>query len=91
LPTEVEKATTEIVSLAKRYKVPIERVAGSWSKTLERMSDGRPHNGLVLDAGPIPKIPISELQQMDPQSYTVRAELSPLSNDDKQTGCNIPS
>ncbi|KAJ9658733.1 hypothetical protein H2198_003479 [Neophaeococcomyces mojaviensis] len=83
LPAEVEETTTKIVSLAKKHKVPIERVAGSWSSMLDRMAGKRPHNGLVLEAGPIPQIPITMLKQMDRQTRSVHAQLRELNTEDK--------
>lgn len=59
-----DEHTTEIVRLAKINKVPLLRVAGSWEKMLDRMSDRRPHNGLVLESSPLPQLPTKVLHKI---------------------------
>ncbi|RDW58031.1 hypothetical protein BP6252_13442 [Coleophoma cylindrospora] len=48
-------------SLARKNGVPVARVDATWLRTLDKMSGGRPHNGYVLEASPLPKLPIKSL------------------------------
>lgn len=54
---------TEIEAAAKAAGVEIRRVSGNnWLQVLGRMCQGRPHNGYVLEASPLPVLPALALQ-----------------------------
>ncbi|KLJ13813.1 hypothetical protein EMPG_11267 [Blastomyces silverae] len=39
----------------------VKQVAGNWPKLLDKMSGGRPHNGCILEASQLPKLPVDSL------------------------------
>ncbi|OJD21491.1 hypothetical protein ACJ73_07167 [Blastomyces percursus] len=41
--------------------VHVKQVAGNWPKLLDKMSGGRPHNGCILEASQLPKLPVGSL------------------------------
>jgi 21S rRNA (GM2251-2'-O)-methyltransferase len=53
-----------IEKLAKKNGVDIMRVNGDWLRLLDKMSGGRPHNGYILEASPLPKLPVTSLGQL---------------------------
>ena len=64
LADDNDEAVTRVVREARQAGVPLLRVAGNWDKMLNRMADRRPHNGLVLEAGPIPKLKVKALAKL---------------------------
>jgi 21S rRNA (GM2251-2'-O)-methyltransferase len=50
-----------IEKLAKRNGVDVMRVDGDWLRLLDKMSGGRPHNGYILEASPLPRLPVTSL------------------------------
>ena len=75
--------TTEIVREAKAVKVPVLRVAGNWDKLLDRMSDKRPHNGLVLEAAAIPKLVAKHLEKLESIQSPLAVRLNHMSPTEK--------
>ena len=47
--------------LAKKNGVDVVRVSGDWLRVMDKMSGGRPHNGYILEASPLPRKPITSL------------------------------
>lgn len=78
-----DKHTTEILRLARTNKVPLLRVAGSWEKMLDRMSNKRPHNGLVLEASPLPQLPTKVLHSMTAKDDMLRISLNAMDVNEK--------
>lgn len=76
--------TTEVVREAKAAKVRIIRVAGSWDKLLDRMSDKRPHNGLVLEAAAIPKLSAKYLDKVESIKSPLVVKLNHMSCSEKE-------
>ncbi|KAF9882029.1 RNA family [Colletotrichum karsti] len=50
-----------IVTMAAKKNVKINRVYEADQRLLDKMSKGRPHNGLVLEASPLPQLPLVSL------------------------------
>jgi 21S rRNA (GM2251-2'-O)-methyltransferase len=50
--------------LAKKNGVDVVRVSGDWLRILDKMSGGRPHNGYILEASPLPRQPIISLGEL---------------------------
>jgi 21S rRNA (GM2251-2'-O)-methyltransferase len=50
-----------LAQLARRNNVGVIRVSHQWARTLDKMSGGRPHNGYILEASPLPKLPVFSL------------------------------
>ncbi|KAH8685738.1 hypothetical protein BGZ60DRAFT_395943 [Tricladium varicosporioides] len=51
----------DIEYMAKRKGIKISRVQEDGLRLLDKMSGGRPHNGYVLEASPLPKLPVTSL------------------------------
>ncbi|PQE26799.1 hypothetical protein CJF31_00003500 [Rutstroemia sp. NJR-2017a BVV2] len=55
----------QIAKLANKKGVEVKNVSGSdWLRTLDKMSQGRPHNGYILEASPLPKLPVTGLAEV---------------------------
>ncbi|KAI1441517.1 hypothetical protein F5Y02DRAFT_399400 [Annulohypoxylon stygium] len=53
---------TGLQRMASRAKVPVVEVIDSNGlRRMDKMSEGRPHNGCVLEASPLPQIPVKAL------------------------------
>ncbi|CAK7221746.1 hypothetical protein SCUCBS95973_004604 [Sporothrix curviconia] len=50
-----------IKHLATRRGVRVQLVDGRWQRLLDKMTKGRPHNGFVLEASPLPQPPLAAL------------------------------
>jgi 21S rRNA (GM2251-2'-O)-methyltransferase len=50
--------------LAKRNGVEVVRAGNEWLRVMDKMSGGRPHNGYILEASPLPRLPITSLGQL---------------------------
>ena len=49
---------TVMRKLALSQGVEVTRVQGDWLRMMDKMSGGRPHNGYILEASPLPKLPV---------------------------------
>lgn len=76
--------TQEIVRLAQKHKVLVRRVAGDWDRMLDKMSDKRPHNGLVLEAAAIPKITAKSLEPIDKPGDFVTVNLHSMTAEERK-------
>lgn len=72
--------TGQIVRMARSQNVPIVRVAWKWDRMLDKMSDGRPHNGLILEASAIPQMFAKSLAPVEDSKNTPLVNLLPISN-----------
>ena len=61
---EVEQDNS-IYKLALAAGVAVSRVRGDWERLLNKMSEQRPHNGYVLEASPVPKLPVTALEKVE--------------------------
>ncbi|KZF19578.1 hypothetical protein L228DRAFT_224137 [Xylona heveae TC161] len=52
--------------LARNSGVLLRQVSGDWIRVLDKMSKGRPHNNCVLEASPVPQLPVAALGQASP-------------------------
>lgn len=64
---ENEDKDASMQRLARKNDVEVVRVAGEWVRMLDKMSGGRPHNGYILEASPLPKLPINSLGELQDQ------------------------
>jgi 21S rRNA (GM2251-2'-O)-methyltransferase len=53
-----------IERLARRKGIEVSRVSGDWLRIMDKMSGGRPHNGYILEASPLPRLPIVSLGEV---------------------------
>lgn len=59
------KDNTIMTRLAKKQGVPITIVPNDEQRIMDKMSMGRPHNGFVLEASPLPRLPITSLGRLE--------------------------
>jgi 21S rRNA (GM2251-2'-O)-methyltransferase len=50
--------------LARKARVDVVRVGNDWLRVMDKMSAGRPHNGYILEASPLPRLPVKSLGQL---------------------------
>ncbi|KAL8940332.1 MAG: hypothetical protein Q9211_002326, partial [Gyalolechia sp. 1 TL-2023] len=66
---EVRGQDRQVRKLALAANVEVTRVGSDWLKLMDKMSGGRPHNGYILEASPLPKLPVTALHPVpNPQS-----------------------
>lgn len=59
----LEKSLVRKLALTKNIMVKMAHA--EWSQVLDKMSAGRPHNGCILEASPLPKLPITALEPVE--------------------------
>ncbi|PGH15333.1 hypothetical protein AJ79_02499 [Helicocarpus griseus UAMH5409] len=60
----------KIIKYALALGVRVREVAGNWPQLLDKLSGGRPHNGCVLEASQLPKLPVDCLLPVSSPSNT---------------------
>jgi 21S rRNA (GM2251-2'-O)-methyltransferase len=85
IPPRMEVSTNDypLKRLAESLHIPTE-ISRDINKLrlMSKMSNGRPHNGYVLEASPTPKLPIEFLPRCDPNQEGFRVESAPQSRED---------
>ncbi|APA12511.1 hypothetical protein sscle_09g072810 [Sclerotinia sclerotiorum 1980 UF-70] len=67
-----------LTRLAQRKGVEVAIVRGQdWLRTLDKMSQGRPHNGYILEASPLPRLPVISLGSVIDQNDSFAIQLAP--------------
>ncbi|KFY52978.1 hypothetical protein V496_08012 [Pseudogymnoascus sp. VKM F-4515 (FW-2607)] len=61
---ESEEQDRTLARLARKQDVPVEFVTDDWLRRMDKMSAGRPHNGYILEASPLPKLPVLSLGEL---------------------------
>ncbi|KAI5462420.1 hypothetical protein BGZ63DRAFT_383772 [Mariannaea sp. PMI_226] len=59
------KDDTIMTRLAKKHGIPVTIVPNEEQRIMDKMSMGRPHNGFVLEASPLPQRPIKSLGRLE--------------------------
>ncbi|KAI4284603.1 MAG: hypothetical protein L6R38_001304 [Xanthoria sp. 2 TBL-2021] len=62
--TEVRGQDKQVRKLALAANIEVTRVGSDWIKLMDKMSGGRPHNGYILEASPLPKLPVTGLKRV---------------------------
>jgi 23S rRNA (guanosine2251-2'-O)-methyltransferase/21S rRNA (GM2251-2'-O)-methyltransferase len=83
---EGEELTTQqnlLRKMALAQGVTVKMAFASWDTMMTKMSDGRPHNGFVLEASPLPTLPIASLEPVtDPTANVFHVKLNPQSEEE---------
>jgi 21S rRNA (GM2251-2'-O)-methyltransferase len=66
-----------IERLARKSGVEVVHADTSWLRLLDKMSGGRPHNGYILEASPLPRLPITSLGELTSQDGKAGFFVSP--------------
>lgn len=56
----------ELERMARRAGVVVEKVGPEFLRVMDKMSVGRPHNGYILEASPLPQLPVKSLGEVNP-------------------------
>ena len=73
---EANQRDNSIAKLALAAGVQVKNVSGDWDGLLLKMSGGRPYNGYVLEASPLPLIPALALSNVEQPSRPFSVVLS---------------
>ncbi|CAL8577658.1 hypothetical protein XPA_003482 [Xanthoria parietina] len=69
---EVRGQDKQVRKLALAANLEVTRVGNDWIKLMDKMSGGRPHNGYILEASPLPKLPVTGLKHVPSPPRTPR-------------------
>ena len=82
-------AKVALRKLALAKGLPVKMAFGDWSRLFDKVADGRPHNGCVLEASRLPLLPVRSLQSYHPSGADAsdapecfRVELAPQSREE---------
>ena len=73
----------KIRDLALKRGLVAERVKGDWLRLMDKMSAGRPHNGYILEASPLPKLPVTGFQAVEKRNGEFHVILGHQSREDE--------
>ncbi|EKV07279.1 tRNA/rRNA methyltransferase, SpoU [Penicillium digitatum] len=80
---ELSAAKVTIRKLALSKNIAVKMAFAGWDRLMDKMSAGRPHNGCILEASPLPKLPVRGLQAVPSISEEYfRAELAPQTREE---------
>ena len=80
---EVHEQDHGIRELALKRGVVVDRVKGDWLRLMDKMSAGRPHNGYILEASPLPKLPVKGFRAVEKQNGAFHVILDHQSREDE--------
>lgn len=72
-----------IRKLALSRGVEVSRVQGDWLRLMDKMSAGRPHNGYILEASPLPKLPVVAFKPVSKQQAPFHITLDHQSREEE--------
>ncbi|KAM3425625.1 hypothetical protein BST61_g7570 [Cercospora zeina] len=75
-----DKPGSELVALAKEAGIPFRNEFKT--AMLDKMSDGRPHNGVILEASKLPAVPVVGLRKPESSKGLIPIELGPQTAED---------
>lgn len=76
------KLTVRKLALSKNIRVKM--AFAEWDRLLDKMSAGRPHNGCVLEASPLPRTPVKALKPVQLEDGHFRLELAPQTREEAE-------
>ncbi|CAG8355953.1 unnamed protein product [Penicillium salamii] len=80
---ELSAAKVTIRKLALSKNITVKMAFAGWDRLMDKMSAGRPHNGCILEASPLPKLPVRGFHAVSSISEDYfRAELAPQSREE---------
>ncbi|KAL9013880.1 MAG: hypothetical protein Q9173_001457 [Seirophora scorigena] len=85
---EVRGQDREVRKLALAANVEVTRVGSDWLRLMDKLSQGRPHNGYILEASPLPKLPITGLQPVPKPQATFGVALNHQSREEAAVNGN---
>ncbi|KAL8732185.1 MAG: hypothetical protein Q9166_002932 [cf. Caloplaca sp. 2 TL-2023] len=85
---EVRGQDSQVRKLALAANVEVTRVGNDWVKLMDKMSGGRPHNGYILEASPLPKLPVTSLDSVPSPQSTFEVVLDHQSREEEAVNGN---
>ncbi|KAJ5238342.1 hypothetical protein N7468_002961 [Penicillium chermesinum] len=80
---ELGAAKVTLRKLALSKGIPTKIAFAEWDRLLDKMSAGRPHNGCVIEASPLPKLPVRSLLEVPAVTEdSFRVELAPQTREE---------
>ncbi|KAJ6068678.1 hypothetical protein N7499_010565 [Penicillium canescens] len=80
---ELSAGKVTIRKLALSKNIGVKMAFAGWDRLMDKMSAGRPHNGCILEASPLPKLPVRGLQAVDSiTEESFRVELAPQTREE---------
>lgn len=80
---DLNPAKVALRKLALSKNIEIKLAFAGWDRLLDKMSAGRPHNGCVLEASPLPKLPVRGFHSVSSATEShFRVELAPQSREE---------
>ncbi|KAI2630144.1 RNA methyltransferase [Xylaria nigripes] len=70
--------------LAQLKNVKIRKISNKDLRMMDKMAEGRPHNGCVLEASPLPQLPVKALGELSTDTPRFRVELDHQSKEDEK-------
>ena len=80
-----------IRKLALSRGVEVSKVQGDWLRLMDKMSAGRPHNGYILEASPLPKLPVVGFKPVQKPSAPFHVLLDHQSREEAAINGTSPS
>ncbi|KAI9932810.1 hypothetical protein ASPWEDRAFT_33773 [Aspergillus wentii DTO 134E9] len=80
---ELSAAKVALRKLALSKNIKVKMAFAGWDRLLDKMSAGRPHNGCILEASPLPQLPVRSfhtVSSLDESDF--RVELAPQSREE---------
>ncbi|KAI5274346.1 hypothetical protein E4T47_02573 [Aureobasidium subglaciale] len=74
--TSNPKAKKDMMTLCKHAKLPYTEVDDRFLPKMDKMAQGRPHNGVILEASPIPILPTKALGKMGVTYVSIPIQLA---------------
>ncbi|MCJ1273943.1 hypothetical protein MMC21_001736 [Puttea exsequens] len=85
---EAQEQDNRIRRLAFQRDLIVQRVKGDWLRVMDKMSMGRPHNGYILEASPLPKLPVTGLMPVKAWQAPLHTSLDYQSREDEEINGN---
>lgn len=75
---------TKLIARARAYNVEIHQVGPEYLRIMDKVSNGRPHNGFILESSPLPQPPIVRMASSFIDAGFFKVELDKQSREDAE-------
>ncbi|KAL8940693.1 MAG: hypothetical protein Q9216_002680 [Gyalolechia sp. 2 TL-2023] len=88
---EVRGQDRQVRKLALAANVEVTRVGSDWLRLMDKMSGGRPHNGYILEASPLAKLPVTALHSVPNPQSTFKVTIGHQSQEEEAVNGSNPA
>ena len=81
----------ELRTLAESISVDVRQVRGDWLRVMDKMSKGRPHNGYILEASPLPQLPVRSLHSIEEKASAFGLQIDHQSREEEEINGGLSS